>query len=71
MTSIHQPESDALATVTFNRAMSEHGQGLKAFASRMLNDDLAAEDVAQDAFLAYFRHIHEVPTNAVRPGSTA
>jgi RNA polymerase sigma-70 factor (ECF subfamily) len=33
----------------------------------MLSDELLAEDIAQDAFLAYYRHIHQVPENAVRP----
>ncbi len=60
-------QTDALATVAFNRVMAEHANALKAFASRMLGDQLAAEDIAQDAFLAYYRHMHEVPDNAVRP----
>lgn len=59
--------TDALATVAFNRVMAEHANALKAFASRMLGDEIQAEDVAQDAFLAYYRHIHQVPENAVRP----
>jgi RNA polymerase sigma-70 factor (ECF subfamily) len=60
-------ETDALATVAFNRVMAEHANSLKSFAARMLGDELQAEDVAQDAFLAYYRHIHEVPDNAIRP----
>ena len=60
-------QTDALATVAFNRVMAEHAHALKAFAARMLGDELAAEDIAQDAFLAYYRHMHEVPDNAVRP----
>ena len=47
--------------------MAEHANSLKAFAARMLGDEATAEDIAQDAFLAYFRHIHSVPENAVRP----
>lgn len=62
-----QLQTDALATVSFNRAMAEHAHTLKAFAARMLGDQLLAEDIAQDAFLAYYRHMHEVPDNAVRP----
>lgn len=62
-----QTETDALQTVAFNRVMAEHAPALKAFAGRMLSDDLAAEDVAQDAFLAYYRHMHTVPDSAVRP----
>ena len=62
-----RPDTDALATVAFNRVMAEHANALKAFAARMLGDELAAEDTAQDAFLAYYRHMHEVPESAVRP----
>ena len=62
-----QSDTDALATVTFNRVMAEHANALKAFAARMLGDEQAAEDTAQDAFLAYYRHIDKVPENAVRP----
>ncbi len=47
--------------------MAEHANALKAFAARMLGDEPMAEDIAQDAFLAYYRHIHSVPENAVRP----
>lgn len=61
----HQP--DALALVAFNRAMSEHADGLKTYAARMLGDHLGAEDVAQDAFLALYRHLEQVPTSAFRP----
>ena len=59
--------TDALATVAFNKVMAEHANALKAFASRMLGDDQQAEDTTQDAFLAYYRHIHKVPENAIRP----
>ena len=60
-------DTDALQTAAFNRVMAEHSSALKAFAARMLGDELAAEDTTQDAFLAYYRHIHAVPENAVRP----
>lgn len=65
----NQPNTstDALATVAFNEVMAEHANALKAFAGRMLGDDVQAEDTAQDAFLAYYRHMHKVPENAVRP----
>jgi RNA polymerase sigma-70 factor (ECF subfamily) len=59
--------TDALATVAFNRVMAEHANALKAFASRMLSDEVQAEDIAQDAFLAYYRNLHKVPENAIRP----
>ena len=61
------PQQDPLTTVTFNRALAEHGDGLKTYASRMLGDPMLAEDVAQDAFLALYRHLHEVPPAAFRP----
>ena len=67
MTSHPHTDVDPLATVAFNRALAEHADALKTFAARMLGDDLLAEDVAQDAFLAFYRHLHEVPDNAVRP----
>ena len=60
-------EQDPLAIVAFNRAMAEHADSLKTFAARMLSDTLLAEDVAQDAFLALYRHMHQVPENAIRP----
>lgn len=58
---------DPLALVAFNRAVAEHSDGLKTFATRMLGDSLAAEDVAQDAFLALYRHLEQIPTPAFRP----
>ena len=67
MTQLAHMEPDALQTVAFNRAMAEHADGLTTFAARMLTDTLLAEDVAQDAFLALYRHLHQVPENAIRP----
>lgn len=61
------PEPDSLELVAFNRAMSEHADGLKSFAARMLSDNLLAEDVTQDAFLALYRHLSQVPASAFRP----
>lgn len=60
-------EPDPLALVAFNRAVAEHADGLKTFAKRMLGDASAAEDVAQDTFLALYRHLEQVPSSAFRP----
>ncbi len=67
MRSQTQTEPDSLTTVAFNRAIAEHADGLRAYAARLLGDSIQAEDVAQDAFLALFRHLHQVPTAAFRP----
>ncbi len=67
MRSQPQTEPDSLTTVAFNRAIAEHADGLRAYAARLLGDSIQAEDVAQDAFLALFRHLHQVPTAAFRP----
>ncbi len=61
------PESDPVLTVAFNRAVTEHADALKSYATRMLRDQLLAEDVAQDAFLALYRHLSQVPPTAFRP----
>ena len=60
-------QPDALDLVAYNRAMADHAEGLKSYAARMLGDSLLAEDVAQDAFLALYRHLSQVPTSAYRP----
>jgi RNA polymerase sigma-70 factor (ECF subfamily) len=62
-----QPQLEPLTAVAFNRAVAEHGDALKTFAARMVRDAEVAEDVAQDAFLALYRHLHEVPAQAYRP----
>lgn len=62
-----EPQQDPLATVAFNRAMAEHSDGLKTYATRMLRDPMLAEDVAQDSFLALYRHLAQVPPAAFRP----
>jgi RNA polymerase sigma-70 factor (ECF subfamily) len=61
------PELDPVLTVAFNRAIAEHADALKSYATRMLRDPLLAEDVAQDAFLALYRHLAQVPQSAFRP----
>jgi RNA polymerase sigma-70 factor (ECF subfamily) len=61
------PEPDPKVLADFNRAMHEHADGLKTFAARMLGDRVAAEDVAQDSFLALYRHLDQVPSSAFRP----
>ncbi|MBK8976257.1 MAG: RNA polymerase sigma factor [Planctomycetes bacterium] len=62
-----ETQPDPIALVAFNRALAEHADGLKTFATRMLGDALGAEDVAQDAFLALYRHLEQVPPSAFRP----
>jgi RNA polymerase sigma-70 factor (ECF subfamily) len=61
------PEPDPLTMVAYHRALDEHANGLKSYAGRMLGDTIAAEDVAQDSFLALYRHLHQVPAAAYRP----
>ena len=61
----YQP--DPVTMVAYHRALAEHADSLKAYATRLLNDSIAAEDVAQDAFLALYRHLNQVPTAAFRP----
>jgi RNA polymerase sigma-70 factor (ECF subfamily) len=56
-----------MEAVAFNRAIAEHAEGLKAYALRMLGDGILAEDIAQDAFLALYRHLSQVPSGAFRP----
>ena len=53
--------------VSYHRALAEHADSLKTYASRLLSDPIAAEDVAQDAFLALYRHLSQVPSSAFRP----
>lgn len=60
-------QPDALSSVAFNQAVAEHSEGLMTYATRMLRDSLEAEDVIQDAFLALYRHLSQVPPNAFRP----
>ncbi|HEB53845.1 MAG TPA: RNA polymerase sigma factor [bacterium] len=61
----YQP--DPVTMVSYHRALAEHADGLKAYATRLLGDPIAAEDVAQDAFLALYRHLNQVPAAAFRP----
>ena len=67
MPSHPQHEPDPVTMVAYHRALAEHSDGLKSYAARMLGDAIAAEDVAQDSFLALYRHIHTVPPAAYRP----
>ena len=62
-----QPEPEPVLAVAFNKAVAEHADSLKSFAARMMHDEGMAEDVAQDSFLALYRHLHEVPVQAFRP----
>jgi RNA polymerase sigma-70 factor (ECF subfamily) len=58
---------DPIEAVAFNRAIADHAEGLKTYAMRMLGDGILAEDIAQDAFLALYRHLSQVPAAAFRP----
>lgn len=60
-------QPDPVTTAAFQSAVAEHSEGLKTFATRMLKDQILAEDIAQDAFLALYRHLGQVPENAFRP----
>jgi RNA polymerase sigma-70 factor, ECF subfamily len=62
-----QYQPDPVTMVAFNRALAEHVDGLKSYATRLLGDAIAAEDVAQDSFLALYRHLNQVPAAAFRP----
>lgn len=53
--------------VAYHRALADHADGLKTYAARLLGDPTAAEDVAQDSFLALYRHLNQVPVAAYRP----
>lgn len=63
----NQTQPDPVTMVAFHRAVAEFADGLKGYAARLLSDSIAAEDVAQDAFLALYRHLAQVPTSAFRP----
>lgn len=67
MTHAVMQEPDPVTMVAFHRAVAEYTDGLKTFATRLLSDPIAAEDVAQDSFLALYRHLNQVPTAAFRP----
>ena len=57
-------QPDAVTMVAYHRALTEHADSLKAYAARLLGDSVAAEDVAQDSFLALYRHLNQVPAPA-------
>jgi len=59
---------DPVLLASYQAAVHEFGEPLQTFASRMLGDEGDwAEDIAQDALLALYRHIHKVPQAAWRP----
>jgi RNA polymerase sigma-70 factor (ECF subfamily) len=62
-----ESQPDPVTMVAYHRALAEHADSLKAYATRLLGDSNAAEDVAQDAFLALYRHLNQVPSSAYRP----
>jgi RNA polymerase sigma-70 factor (ECF subfamily) len=62
-----QSQPDPVTMVAYQRAITEYADSLKAYATRLLGDPTTAEDVAQDAFLALYRHLAQVPTSAFRP----
>ena len=62
-----EAQPDPVTMVAYHRALAEHADSLKAYATRLLGDSTAAEDVAQDSFLALYRHLNQVPTAAFRP----
>lgn len=62
-----QYQPDPVTMVAYHRAVADHADGLKTYATRLLSDPVAAEDVAQDAFLALYRHLHQIPAAAYRP----
>jgi RNA polymerase sigma-70 factor (ECF subfamily) len=61
----YQP--DPVTMVAYHRAVGEHADSLLAYSTRLLGDSIAAEDVTQDAFLALYRHLNQVPVAAFRP----
>lgn len=67
MTVQTQYQPDPATLVAYHRALADHADGLKAYSARLLGDHIAAEDVAQDSFLALYRHLHQIPAAAYRP----
>lgn len=67
MSALHSMQTDPMSSVAFNQAVAEHTEGLMTYATRMLRDVGQAEDVTQDAFLALYRHMQQVPPTAFRP----
>ncbi len=59
---------DPILLASYQRAVHDYADLLKSFAARLLGDDADwSEDVAQDALLALYRHLHDVPESAWRP----
>ena len=61
-------QESPILLASYHRAVNEYSEQLTTFAGRMLGDEADwAEDVAQDALLALYRHLHQVPEAAWRP----
>jgi len=61
-------QENPILLASYHRAVNEYSEQLATFAARMLSDEADwAEDVTQDAFLALYRHLHQVPEAAWRP----
>ncbi|MAE76677.1 MAG: hypothetical protein CMJ85_07415 [Planctomycetes bacterium] len=59
---------DSVLLSAYQGAVHDYAEPLSTFAARMLGDDGDwSEDVAQDALLALYRHLHQVPEVAWRP----
>jgi RNA polymerase sigma-70 factor (ECF subfamily) len=63
-----QTDLDPVVLSAYQRAVGEYAEPLAGFATKMLGREGDwAEDVAQDALLALYRHLHQVPESAWRP----
>ncbi|PIE22351.1 MAG: hypothetical protein CSA62_12635 [Planctomycetota bacterium] len=68
MNATAQTDLDPVVLVAYQRAVGEYAEPLAGFATKMLGRAGGwAEDVAQDALLALYRHLHQVPESAWRP----
>ncbi len=68
MTISMKNDLDPIVLASYQRAVGEYAEPLMAFAQKMLGKEGGwAEDVAQDALLALYRHLHQVPEPAWRP----
>ncbi len=63
-----ETHKDPVILAAYQRAVHEYSEALKGFAAKLLGPEADwAEDVAQDALLALYRHLHQVPESAWRP----